>query len=261
MLLVWCIAVDQNKTCEIYLTVDGPWILKLLVIQSLMRPNVWNCVSYLLVCKRKSLLDIDLGLHRSYRLVQPDACMRLWTWTDPTRTLLWHVPYVRIMALFSSDGISYSSIAFHRCLRGTRSNDFSRSRKARYIGVSYSQCFSMSCLSTNVISVVPFPLRKPCCQGPSLSSRLNDVSKPSLQYWLIYLESMIEQWYSSEVFALQEVSFILVDWAYYWSSPFLWDLIWYTVSPRCLTVSRSFYGCFYLQCSNLVICVCRYWPL
>ena len=30
----------------------------------------------------------------------------------------------------------------------------------------------MSCLSTNVISVVPFPLRKPCCQGPSFSSTM-----------------------------------------------------------------------------------------
>ena len=38
-------------------------------------------------------------------------------------------------------------------------------------------------------------------------------------------------------------------------------LIWYTVSPRCLIVSRSFYDCFYFQCSTLVICVCRYFSV
>ena len=32
----------------------------------------------------------------------------------PNRTLPGHVPYVLIIALFSSDGISYSSIAFRR---------------------------------------------------------------------------------------------------------------------------------------------------
>ena len=102
----------------------------------------------------------------------------------PIRTLLWHVPYVLIIALFSYDGVSYSSIAFHSFL----------------IGIF---------LFGNYAAKVLF---------------LNDVAKPSLQYWLIYLESIIEQWYSSVIFALQEVSFILVDWAYYWSSTFLWDL-------------------------------------
>ena len=93
--------------------------------------------------------------------------------------------YISCTIITYFSGIPFSLMHLQTYWRGTLSYAFSRSINTICSPFCFSRCFSISCRTANIASVVPLPGMKPNCSSPIVVSSLSLLSMILSQIFIV----------------------------------------------------------------------------